>query len=217
MSRALDYLLKQRPEAMGAYFKFLKDAGSRLDPKTRALISVITKVAAQTDKGLVQYTKKALNEDVSAEEILDALLMAFPALGLSKIVWAVEVLISAGIPGFDEAAEALTEPPAAATREWIDAANFDALPQARAIKYSAPGRALLLYREGARVRAFKAYCSHQGMELMEHGIEADRVVCMMHGWTFDMPDGRCSRGESWNLPELETEVRDGRVMVCWRD
>ncbi|MFO1268092.1 MAG: hypothetical protein U1F67_15755 [Rubrivivax sp.] len=46
-SDALSYLVKARPEAMGHYFAFLKDAGSHLDPKTRALISVITKVHAQ--------------------------------------------------------------------------------------------------------------------------------------------------------------------------
>ena len=43
MSDALNYLVKARPEAMGHYFAFLKDCGTRLDPKTRDLISVITK------------------------------------------------------------------------------------------------------------------------------------------------------------------------------
>jgi len=51
MSDALTYLVKARPEAMGAYFKFLKGAGAHLDPKTRNLISVITKVHAQTENG----------------------------------------------------------------------------------------------------------------------------------------------------------------------
>ena len=43
MSVALNYLAKARPEAMGHYFVFLKDCGKSLDPKTRALISVITR------------------------------------------------------------------------------------------------------------------------------------------------------------------------------
>ena len=53
MSRGLKFLTDARPEAMASYFAFLKDNGSRLDPKTRSLISVITKVFAQTEKGLV--------------------------------------------------------------------------------------------------------------------------------------------------------------------
>ena len=55
MSDALSYLLKARPEAMGHYFSFLKDAGKHLDPKTRDLISVITKVHVQTERGFKQY------------------------------------------------------------------------------------------------------------------------------------------------------------------
>ena len=100
MSDALSYLVKARPEAMGAYFSFMKDAGSRLDPKTRNLISVITKVHAQTENGLRQYLKRALREGATADEVLDALLMAFPALGLAKIVWAIDVILRMDLPEF---------------------------------------------------------------------------------------------------------------------
>ncbi|MEO8104187.1 MAG: hypothetical protein ABI790_16850 [Betaproteobacteria bacterium] len=54
MRDALNYLLKARPEALGHYFAFLKDAGKHLDPKTKKLISVIAKVHAQTDRGFRQ-------------------------------------------------------------------------------------------------------------------------------------------------------------------
>ena len=57
MSDALNYLVKARPEAMGHYFAFLKDCGKHLDPKTRDLISVITKVHAQTERGFRQYLR----------------------------------------------------------------------------------------------------------------------------------------------------------------
>ena len=70
MSEALDYLVKARPEALGHYFAFLKDCGKHLDPKTRALISVITKVDAQTERGFKQYLKRALREGCSPMEVL---------------------------------------------------------------------------------------------------------------------------------------------------
>ncbi len=60
MSDALTYLLKARPGPMEHYFKFLKEAGGSLDPKTRGLISVITKVHSQTARGVKQYVKRAL-------------------------------------------------------------------------------------------------------------------------------------------------------------
>ena len=108
MSDALNYLLKARPDALGHYFAFLKDAGSHLDPKTKNLISVITKVHAQTERGLRQYLGRALREGCTPMEVLDALLMAFPTLGLAKIIWAVDVILDMNIPGF--APEALSAP-----------------------------------------------------------------------------------------------------------
>ena len=62
MSDALNYLVKARPDAVGHYFAFLKACGTQLDPKTRNLISVISKVHAQTERGLRQYLGRALRE-----------------------------------------------------------------------------------------------------------------------------------------------------------
>ena len=104
MSDALNYLVKARPEAMGHYFSFLKDCGKHLDPKTRDLISVITKVHSQTERGLKQYLNRALRDGCTPAEILDALLMAFPALGLAKIVWAVDVILEMDLPQFQPGA-----------------------------------------------------------------------------------------------------------------
>ncbi len=218
MSRALDFLLQARPQAMGAYFRFVKDNGSRLDPKTRALISVITKVAVETELGLVQYTRKALDVGVSAEEVLDALMMAFPALGLSRIVWAVEVLIDHGVEGFAELdGDTAPEPAPAARGEVLDVCALEQLPERQTVKRNSGRYPLLLWREDGMVRAYKAYCSHQGMELMNSGIKGAQVTCAQHGWQFSLPDGRCSRGDKWGLSELPVSLRGGRVIVQWQD
>ena len=59
MSDALSYLVKARPDAIGHYFEFLKNCGKHLDPKTRNLISVITKVDAQTERGFRQARSRS--------------------------------------------------------------------------------------------------------------------------------------------------------------
>ena len=100
MSDALDYLKQVRPGPVEAYMSFLKQSGEHLDPKTRFLISVITKVDKQTKTGFKQYLKRALKEGNSPDEILDALLVAFPTLGLSKILWAIEQIIDMDIEEF---------------------------------------------------------------------------------------------------------------------
>jgi hypothetical protein len=69
MSDALNYLVKVRPEAMTSYFTFLKKAGDHLDIRTRDLISVITKVAVQTEPGFKQYLTRALRNGASPQEI----------------------------------------------------------------------------------------------------------------------------------------------------
>ena len=104
MSDALNYLLKARPDAVSHYFAFLKNCGKHLDPKTRNLISVITKVDAQTERGFRQYLGRALREGCSPMEVLDALLMAFPTLGLAKIVWAVDIILAMDLPEFQPGA-----------------------------------------------------------------------------------------------------------------
>jgi len=80
MSDALNYLIAVRGDALGHYFKFLKDSGKHLDPKTRNLISVISKVHSQTEGGLKQYLTRALREGATPMEVIDALVMAFPML-----------------------------------------------------------------------------------------------------------------------------------------
>ena len=132
MSDALTFLVKARPEAMGHYFRFLKDAGSRLDPKTRSLISVITKVHSQTERGLLQYTKRALGDGASAEEILDAL-----ALGLAKIVWAVDVLLASGLTEFS--------PDAGRPAVWHELGKLDVF-SGQLTRLERDGRTLLVYR-----------------------------------------------------------------------
>ena len=95
---------------MGHYFSFLKDCGKHLDPKTRDLISVITKVHAQTERGFRQYLGRALRDGCTPAEVLDALLMAFPALGLAKIVWAVDIILAMDMPGVQARGDAEPRP-----------------------------------------------------------------------------------------------------------
>ena len=100
MSEALDYLMKVRPDAMKSYFGFLRAAGEGLDARTRSIISIITKVDAQTERGFRQYLSRGLREGVTPAEIIDAMLLAFPTLGLTKILWAIDILLEMDLPEF---------------------------------------------------------------------------------------------------------------------
>lgn len=210
MSDALAFLAKARPDAMGHYFAFLKQCGTRLDPKTRNLISVITKVHAQTERGLRQYVRRALGEGCSAAEILDALLMAFPALGLAKIVWATDVMLAMGLPEF----AALAAPPAAPA-QWHDIAPLDSVPAGETHRFERDGRGLFLHRAAEGWRAWDSRCPHQGTEMRELALDGAQLTCPGHGWRFDVRSGACTGQGDRRLHELHCRVLEGRVQAFW--
>lgn len=209
MSDALDYLVQARPEAMTHYFQFLKDAGKHLDPKTRNLISVITKVHAQTERGLKQYLRRALREGCSAAEILDALLMAFPALGLSRIVWATDVILSMNLPEFD--VQSLKGAPA----RWHDIAATGELPDGEVHRVECDGRGLLAYRQGRKVQVYDSRCPHRSTDIPELAIKGNTLTCPKHGWAFDGSTGACIKKGDTPLTLLPSKVVKGRVLVNW--
>jgi len=207
MSDALSYLMKVRPDAMGHYFNFAKEAGRHLDPKTKALISVITKVASQTEKGFRQYLTRALQQGVTPNEILDALLMAFPVLGLAKIVWAVDILLDMDIPEFHLGALIAEE-------QWHDIAGIEQLAEG-ASRLVHDQRELFVYRQGASVRVFDSRCPHQLTNIPESALAGFELTCPKHGWRFDVRSGDCIAKGNRGMSEYETKVEAGRLLAWW--
>ncbi|CAK0754974.1 Ferredoxin subunit of nitrite reductase or a ring-hydroxylating dioxygenase [Gammaproteobacteria bacterium] len=208
MSDALNYLISARPDAVLPYFKFLKEAGKHLDPKTRDLISVITKVHSQTDKGFRQYLSRALRDGVKPIEILDALLMAFPALGLAKIVWAVDILLEMDIPEFRP--ENLN-----AEGRWHDVMAIMEAADGGITYRECDGRHLFVYRQGETARIYDSRCPHQVTDIPHLALDGPRLTCPKHNWTFDITTGNCVEKGERPLRNFEAKVEAGRLMAFW--
>ena len=227
MSDALNYLLAARPEAMTHYFAFLKDAGKHLDPKTRNLISVITKVDAQTEPGFKQYLKRALRDGCSPVEVIDALLMAFPTLGLTKIIWATNIILSMNLPGFDpesmkaqlagESKQAESEAAEGLSTEsvWHDVMTTAALADGQTTRVDSHGRGLFISREGDTFTVFDSHCSHQRTDIPLSALDDCTLTCPKHQWTFDVKTGVCHKSGGRPLQQYPAKVEGGRVMVQW--
>lgn len=224
MSDALAFLVKARPEAMGHYLAFLKDCGSRLDPKTRCLISVITKVHAQTERGLRQYVKRALREGCSMDEVLDALLMAFPALGLSRIVWAVDVLLAMGLPEMTAPGAAAAPPtPAsappvavvAAPPRWHDLMAAADLASGQVVRVDCDGRSVFVQRRGRSVTVHDSRCPHQDTDIPHLALKGSMLTCPKHGWQFDLDTGQGVQPGTRPLTRWPAQVRAGRIRARW--
>ncbi len=208
MSDALEYLIKARPEAMGSYFKFLKEAGKHLDVRTRDLISVITKVYSQTEGGFRQYLTRALRNGASPQEIIDALLMAFPALGLAKIVWATDILLEMDIPEFRP--ESWDKAP-----EWHDVMALDAIPQNEVTYAACDGRNVFVHRNGSELQVYDSRCPHQVTNIPHLALEDGRLTCPKHQWAFDIKTGECVEKGDRPLTRFKHKTEGGRLYVYW--
>jgi nitrite reductase/ring-hydroxylating ferredoxin subunit/alkylhydroperoxidase/carboxymuconolactone decarboxylase family protein YurZ len=208
MSDALNYLVKARPEAMTAYLKFLKESGRSLDPKTRALITLITKVATQTENGFRQYLVRALDVGCSPNEILDAVMQAFPALGLTKIVWATEILLDMDLPEFR--AENL-----GAEKRWHELKSVNDIPESQVSYCSADGRSLFVYREKNDFRVYDSRCPHQVTNIPHLALEGFRLTCPKHQWAFDVKTGQCVAKGTRPLKHFDAKVENGKLLAFW--
>lgn len=235
MSQALDYLAQARPDAMGHYFRFLKQCGQHLDPKTRSLISVIAKVHAQTDRGLRQYLKRALQAGCTPAEVIDALLMAFPILGLSRILWAVDVILAMQLPGFDlqalrtevgsadrEAAapavpaqvDAAGSPEqAGASAQWRDLIATADVPLGATVAVPVDERHVFVHHSSGEFLVYDDRCPHMDTPMNGSHLDGHLLTCPRHGWTFDVRSGACVRTGQGTLRRHESRVVDGRVLA----
>lgn len=209
MSDALGYLIKSRPEAMKSYFSFLKEAGKHLDPKTRSLISVITKIDSQTERGLRQYLPRALRDGATPNEILDAILMAFPTLGLAKIIWAMDILIDMDIPEFR--LETL-----GAEVDWHDLIELSDIKD-RDITYveDCDGRSIFIYRSGDAYTVYDSRCPHQVTNIPHLALSGTRLTCPKHQWAFDVTTGECVEKGTRPLNQFESRIENGRLQARW--
>lgn len=208
MSDALNYLLKARPDAVGHYFAFLKACGTQLDPKTRNLISVISKVHTQTERGLRQYLDRALREGCTPAEVLDALLMAFPILGLSKIVWAVDIILALDLPEFQPGA-------LGAPGQWHDVMASKGFKAGQSTRVDCDGRGLFVHRAADGWRVYDSRCPHQTTNIPHLALNGDTLTCPKHGWAFDIRSGNCTAQGDKPLKQWPSKVVKGRLLACW--
>ena len=209
----LQWLSRERPEAMGHLLAFFRESGRHLDPKTRFLISIVTKVVRLSPRGLRQYIPRAMREGATRDEILDAILCAYPAAGLTNVLEAVQVLRSLDLPTApaEDAAEDADEP--AGDPEWTTVARTGDLPPGGAAVVEVRGRSLALFNVDGAFHATSNTCLHEGGELGCGSLDGRVVTCHRHGWTFDVTSGACLTSPGRGVVTYRVRVEDGEVRV----
>jgi nitrite reductase/ring-hydroxylating ferredoxin subunit/uncharacterized membrane protein len=98
--------------------------------------------------------------------------------------------------------------------EWTAVLEEAELQEARPRVVRAGDTEVLLYREGGRLHALWASCTHQGGPLAEGTFADGCVRCPWHGSTFRLGDGKVVRGPAAaSQPTFQTRVTGGRIEV----
>lgn len=100
---------------------------------------------------------------------------------------------------------------------WTAVADEAELVEGRLVGADADGVDVLLVRDGGRVFALSARCSHRGCSLSEGSLDDGVVTCPCHGSRFTL-DGSVVRGPATApQPSLDVRVTGGRIEVRGRE
>jgi nitrite reductase/ring-hydroxylating ferredoxin subunit len=96
------------------------------------------------------------------------------------------------------------------SQSWTRVLAAGELPEGKAIRVTADGVDILLYRTEERIYALANRCSHQSGPLHKGVIKASginpTVTCPVHGSIFRLADGRVVRGPA-SAPQALYEAR----------
>lgn len=200
----LQWLSQERPAAMHFLLSFFRESGKHLDPKTRFLISVVTKVVNLSPRGLRQYIPRAMNEGATRDEIIDAILCAYPAAGLTNVVEAIQVFRSLdnGEPELDPG-----EP------EWTFVARVDEIEEGNSKVVQAGNKPIAVFNVDGQYRAISNICLHQGGLLGLGQLDNCIVTCTRHAWKFDVNTGECVSHPGRAVARFDVRIEGDEVQV----
>ncbi|HEX6070845.1 MAG TPA: carboxymuconolactone decarboxylase family protein [Longimicrobiaceae bacterium] len=100
-SDGIALLRRERPEVLESYLHLLGSLGKSLDPRTRQLILLALQVTQGSTRALRRHVPRAREAGATPDEVLDAIALALPVAGLTRVseaVAAVEDLLAEAPP-----------------------------------------------------------------------------------------------------------------------
>lgn len=75
------------------------------------------------------------------------------------------------------------------------------------------GKKIVLVRYQRQVLAFRDSCPHQGAPLSHGLIKNEQLVCIYHGWRFNLKDGSFTGNPQLKLKRFDVREEEGEVFV----
>ena len=111
-------------------------------------------------------------------------------------------------------AEERDRPAGKADPGLVRVGSVEDFPEGSAVPVSVGARRIVVIRHGGALHAIKDICPHMGEPLHRLPPRDGAVICIGHGWRFDLATGKCIRGDpEARVAVYPVEVRDGAVMV----
>jgi len=199
---------------------FFRESSRHLDPKTRFLISIVTKVVNLSERGLRQYIPRAIREGATPDEVLDVILCAYPAAGLTNVIDAVQVFRSLGLDGLNLDRPELDRPELdhlasdlEPSPQWLAVARVEDIPPGTAAVVDTGDRSVAVYNVDGTFHATVNACLHQGAELGCGVLTGSTVTCPLHGWQFDVTTGACLTTPGQQVQSFPVRIEDEEVYV----
>lgn len=99
-------------------------------------------------------------------------------------------------------------------RKWVDVLAEADLGEGKLTRVEAGDMPVVLYKQGSKIMAISATCTHVGGPLDEGVVENGCVICPWHGSQFDLERGRVIHGPATDDARVfETRVAKGQIQV----
>ncbi len=99
-----------------------------------------------------------------------------------------------------------------AGKDFVAVKPLSELEENKLVRVNLSGAPVVLLRQGERIYAISARCTHAGGPLNKGSLTGDVVECPWHGSRFRMSDGQVLTGPATNnAHRYEARVRDGQV------
>jgi nitrite reductase/ring-hydroxylating ferredoxin subunit len=139
--------------------------------------------------------------------VLDALLTAFPTLGLSKIIWAIDLILAMDIPEFYP--ENLGRQPS-----WHELAPVEEI-RGEVSFMQVDDKEVFVYRDGDNIRVYDSLCPHQQTHIPEQCLDGCLLTCPRHQWKFDLRTGECIEEGNRPLKQLPGKIERKTLLAEW--
>lgn len=97
--------------------------------------------------------------------------------------------------------------------EWVALCPLEELVEGEATVFKVNGYEIYIIIKDGNVKTYYGRCPHALGELLPSDFDGERIVCHVHGWTYDALTGKGINPRNSELFTLDNDIRNGILYV----